>query len=172
MEEKNLNYNYKVEIQKLSEEDGGGFFATVPRLPGCMSDGESYEEIFKNINDAIKCWIDTAKELGRKIPEPESCEADEYSGKLSLRIAKSLHKSISTKAEQEGISINQLIQNYISMGLGYDWGSKHIMINVEYEKEKINNNLNNNQKAIWENVDFNKGQVNPAELVNLIKGRL
>ena len=53
---------------KLSEDYGGGFLAKVPRLPGCMSDGETYEEAMENIQDAIKCWIETAKGLGRVIP--------------------------------------------------------------------------------------------------------
>lgn len=64
-------YNYKVEIIKLSEDDGGGFLAEVPKLPGCISDGETREEALINVQDAIKSWIDTAKDLKRKIPLPE-----------------------------------------------------------------------------------------------------
>jgi predicted RNase H-like HicB family nuclease len=71
--------NYKVEIVKLSEKDGGGYLAHVPKLPGCMSDGETPEEASKNIQDAIKCWIETAKELGREIPE-----FDEYKYKMYI----------------------------------------------------------------------------------------
>ena len=44
--------------------------ATVPDLPGCLSDGESREEAARNIADAIAAWIDEAKKLGREIPEP------------------------------------------------------------------------------------------------------
>lgn len=62
-------FNYKIKIIKLTEEDGGGYLAYVPELPGCMSDGETLEEALKNVQDTIKCWIETAKELGRKVPE-------------------------------------------------------------------------------------------------------
>jgi predicted RNase H-like HicB family nuclease len=51
-------------------EDGGGFLATVPDLPGCMSDGETPEEAVTNVQDAILAWIEAARELGREIPAP------------------------------------------------------------------------------------------------------
>ena len=62
--------DYAVLIEPLSDEDGGGFLATVPDLPGCMSDGESREEAARNIEGAIACWLEEAKALGREIPEP------------------------------------------------------------------------------------------------------
>lgn len=46
------------------------FVAEVPELPGCMADGTSYQEAAANAETAMEAWIDTAKELGRAIPEP------------------------------------------------------------------------------------------------------
>jgi predicted RNase H-like HicB family nuclease len=48
-----------------SEEDGAGFLATVPDLPGCMSDGESEAEAAENVQDAIRCWLEAAQRTGR-----------------------------------------------------------------------------------------------------------
>ena len=62
--------HYRIEIRPLSAEDGGGFAAVVPDLPGCMSDGETQEEAVANVRDAIEQWIDTARAMGRQIPEP------------------------------------------------------------------------------------------------------
>ena len=62
--------DYRIVIEPLSEEDGGGYFATVPDLPGCMSDGETPEEAIVNVQDAILCWIEAAGELGREVPRP------------------------------------------------------------------------------------------------------
>lgn len=62
--------DYPIVIEPLSEEDGGGFLATVPDLPGCMSDGESREEAARNVADAIASWIDEAVRLGRPVPKP------------------------------------------------------------------------------------------------------
>ncbi|SFZ83546.1 Predicted nuclease of the RNAse H fold, HicB family [Devosia enhydra] len=61
---------YPVIIEPLSEDDGGGFFATVPDLPGCMSDGETPEEALINVQDAIAAWIEAATENGQPIPAP------------------------------------------------------------------------------------------------------
>ena len=60
--------DYAVVIEPLSEEDGGGFLATVPDLPGCASDGDTREEAARNVEDAIACWLEEAKALGRAIP--------------------------------------------------------------------------------------------------------
>jgi antitoxin HicB len=63
---------YAVVIEPLSEEDGGGFLATVPDLPGCMSDGDTREEAARNVEDAIASWLEEARLVGRAIPEPRA----------------------------------------------------------------------------------------------------
>ncbi|HEY9010178.1 MAG TPA: type II toxin-antitoxin system HicB family antitoxin [Devosia sp.] len=62
--------SYPVIVSPLTEEDGGGFLATVPDLPGCMSDGETPSEAIENVQDAIEEWLDLARKLGREIPSP------------------------------------------------------------------------------------------------------
>lgn len=52
-----------------SDEDRT-FVADVPELPGCMAHGNTPEEALKNVNEAIKLWLDTAKEFGDPIPKP------------------------------------------------------------------------------------------------------
>lgn len=53
-----------------SEEDQA-FIAEVPELPGCAADGKSYREALANVEVVIEEWIETAKELGRPIPQPK-----------------------------------------------------------------------------------------------------
>lgn len=52
-----------------SEEDQS-FIVEVPELPGCMADGETYEQAVANVQGIIEEWMETAHELGRIIPEP------------------------------------------------------------------------------------------------------
>ncbi len=52
-----------------SEEDAA-FVAEVPELPGCAADGESYQEALHNVEIVMQEWIETAKDLGRPIPQP------------------------------------------------------------------------------------------------------
>lgn len=62
--------HYGVVIEPLSIEDGGGFLATVPDLPGCMSDGETAVEAILNVQDAIRCWLEAAEENRTPAPAP------------------------------------------------------------------------------------------------------
>lgn len=64
--------DYYVDVTHLPPEDGGGWLATVPDLPGCMSDGDTIEEARENVRDAIACWIAAARRLGRAVPSPAS----------------------------------------------------------------------------------------------------
>jgi antitoxin HicB len=61
---------YAVRIERLSDSDGGGYLATVPDLPGCVSDGETPEEALKNVQEAIESWIEAAREWKQDIPKP------------------------------------------------------------------------------------------------------
>lgn len=65
-----MKLEYPVRIERLAESDGGGYLATVPDLPGCMSDGETPEEALKNVQEAIESWIEAAKEWEQEIPRP------------------------------------------------------------------------------------------------------
>ncbi len=56
-------------IMYWSEEDSS-FIVEVPELAGCMADGLTYEQALANARVVIEEWIDTARELGRPIPEP------------------------------------------------------------------------------------------------------
>ena len=64
------NLQYPVLIEPLRPVDGGGLLATVPDLPGCMSDGETPEEALANVRLAIVEWIEEAGEIGHPIPPP------------------------------------------------------------------------------------------------------
>ena len=63
-------HQYRIVIEPLSVEDGGGYLATVPDLPGCMSDGATDAEALANVRGAIAEWLHRAVELGRPVPKP------------------------------------------------------------------------------------------------------
>lgn len=52
-----------------SKEDRA-FVAEVPELPGCAADGATYQEALANVEVVVLEWLETARELGRPIPEP------------------------------------------------------------------------------------------------------
>lgn len=61
----------KYEIIIYWSTDDDAFVAEVPELPGCMADGQTYQEALSNAEVIIKEWINTAVEIGRSIPEPK-----------------------------------------------------------------------------------------------------
>jgi antitoxin HicB len=63
-------HDYQILISPLPEEDGGGFFAEIPDLPGCHSDGETPHEALTNLFDAFEQWIDSMERMGADIPQP------------------------------------------------------------------------------------------------------
>ncbi len=65
-----MKLEYAVRIERLAESDGGGYLATVPDLPGCMSDGATPEEALANVQEAIASWIEAAKEWKQDVPKP------------------------------------------------------------------------------------------------------
>ena len=60
---------YEVIIYWSKEDES--FIAEVPELAGCMADGATYDEALQNAEIVIQEWVDTAKKLGRLIPEPK-----------------------------------------------------------------------------------------------------
>ena len=60
---------YEIIIYWSSEDES--YVAEVPELPGCMAHGDSYESAVKNIREAMRLWLDTAREDGIPIPEPK-----------------------------------------------------------------------------------------------------
>lgn len=99
-----MNLQYAVTFYPDPE---GGYVAQIKDLPGCLTQGETLEETMNNINEARELWIETAYEAGDQIPLPST--DDQYSGKLLVRMPKSLHRHLVETAEREGVSLNQYI---------------------------------------------------------------
>lgn len=98
-----LNMPYKMEIVPDTVE--GGYIASFPELPGCITCGETVESAVANALDAKKEWLEAAIEDGIEVFCPDS--AEKYSGQFKLRLPKSLHKQLAEDAKRDGISMNQ-----------------------------------------------------------------
>ena len=61
---------YSILIQYFIDDDEEYFVATVPELPGCMGDGETYEEALESIQISIELWLEACREMKREIPKP------------------------------------------------------------------------------------------------------
>ncbi len=95
---------YTIIVEPLADEDGGGFVATVPDLPGCMGDGETQDAATADALAAIPSWIEEAARLGRPVPVPGSSL-----GQWRQRVPRSLHQKLKLTADAEGVSLNHLV---------------------------------------------------------------
>ena len=60
----------KYEVIIYWSEDNQAFIAEAPELPGCMAGGSTYQQALSNLEIIISEWIETARELGRSVPQP------------------------------------------------------------------------------------------------------
>lgn len=99
----NLPYNYI--IQPMKDESGSYFYAKILEFDGCQSTGETFEDAYNSLKEAMEGWIETKLDAGFEIPMPLATEG--FSGKFIVRIPKSLHFRLTVEAEKEGVSLNQ-----------------------------------------------------------------
>lgn len=61
----------KYEIILYWSEEDGAYIAEVPELAGCMADGPTAKDALHNVEQIAREWIETAREVGREVPEPK-----------------------------------------------------------------------------------------------------
>ena len=61
----------KYEVIIYWSDEDQAFIAEVPELSGCAADGETYQESLQNLEIIMQEWIETARQLGRSIPQPK-----------------------------------------------------------------------------------------------------
>lgn len=93
-------------IQEMNDESGHYFYGKILELDGCQSTGDTVEELYENLNEAMEGYIEVKLENNMAIPIPQT--ADDYSGKFVVRLPKSLHQRLVIEAQKEGVSLNQL----------------------------------------------------------------
>ncbi len=120
--EEYLRLPYTIEVFRDDDEQNPGWVARVVELPGCITQGDTFEELGEMVEDAMRLWIETAIEDGLDVPEPRPEES--YSGKFIVRIPKSLHRELVEVAEREGVSLNLFASTALSKAIGQMVGMK------------------------------------------------
>lgn len=132
MIEKVLNKPY---ARRLVPDETGGFVASILEFPGCIAEGDTSEEAMQNLDKAASSWVEVALANGYAIREP--IEYHGYSGKIALRLPRSLHRQVAEMAELEDSSINQLLVTAISHYVG----GKQLMNSLSRSAHITNNNV-------------------------------
>lgn len=102
----------KAYARRVTPDPSGGYVVTVSEFPGCVAEGETADEAISNFNQVATSWIESALHQNYPIREPLDFEG--LSGKIALRIPRSLHRDLAEMADLEDVSINQLIVSSIA----------------------------------------------------------
>jgi antitoxin HicB len=105
-----LSLPYRIAVTREGTDDERPWRAVVEELPGCEVRGSTPADATARIPSALAEWVADAQADGRDIPEPR--DARNYSGKLLLRMSKTLHSELAQAAERDQVSLNAYI-NYV-----------------------------------------------------------
>ena len=100
----------------LIPDEKGTFSAQILEFPGCFSQGRTPDEAFQNLENAALAWIEAALLQQQDIPPPSASYG--YTGKVALRLPKSIHKKAMELAQRDGTSLNQYLVSAIAARVG------------------------------------------------------
>lgn len=111
-------FDYHIEI--FRDEQDNDFGAFVKEIPYVSAFGETPADAVKELETAYRLWLESSVENGDEIPAPllKNEVLQEFSGKFSLRIPRSLHHNLVQRAKMENVSLNQEILFLLSYALG------------------------------------------------------
>lgn len=102
-----LKLPYTRIVTEMNDESGHYFYGRILELDGCQSTGDTVEDLYENLNEAMEGYIEVKLENNIPIPLPERTE--DFSGKFNVRLPKTLHQRLAIEANNEGVSLNQLV---------------------------------------------------------------
>ena len=108
----------RVALCPLTGEEGGGWLASFPDLPGCMSDGETPEEALRNAAEAETAWLAANEKWGKTKAEKPA--------RLVARLPRSIHRDLQERASEEGVSVNTMMVTLLAHGLGEISGGRQM----------------------------------------------
>ena len=111
-------HSYPIEVSPLSEEEGGGFQALFPPIAhSVVGYGMTHQEAIAELHAMVPSLLEIVAETGQTLPEVAAeKEWDDFSGKFNVRVAKMLHAQLVELAEDQGVSLNSLVQTVLASG--------------------------------------------------------
>lgn len=109
---------YTITVRKGLFHNEECFEARVSELPDVVEYADSFDEAYALAIDTIETTAAIFEEQGKTMPEP-MIPADDYSGRVMLRLPKSLHRALAKAANSEGVSLNQHLTNVLNYYSGY-----------------------------------------------------
>jgi len=110
----------------VTPDSDGSFLAEIIEFPGCLAVGDTKEEALANLERVAESWVENTLAKGQRVPDPVDNVG--FSGKLVLRMPKTLHKKAANYAARDGVSLNQFIVSCVSEHVGARTYPMHAVI--------------------------------------------
>ena len=116
-------YAYNITVREIDFDGDPHFEARVKELPDVREYGASYGEAYELAIDTIETAATMFDQEGRSFPPPAVLQ-DDFSGRVTLRLSKSLHRALAHSAVDEGVSLNQHLVNVLTYDQGFRTGGR------------------------------------------------
>jgi len=142
-----MNFDYPFVVIPFSDDEFSGYRAFLIDIPAIESIGITKEEALEDLDDVKREWIAYALDKGIIIPEPDTSfpETLTYSGRVTLRMPKTLHRQASEKALFNGVSLNTYLNEVIQRGMSS-------ISNDNYYSFDMQNIVNNEFRETLDNI--------------------
>jgi predicted HicB family RNase H-like nuclease len=113
-----IAYNYNVVVRRVVVENEAMFEARVKEFPDLTEYADTPQEAYELAIDAINTVVEVFAEKGR--PPPAAIEPSiDFSGRVTLRLPKALHRALADAADADDVSLNQHLVNVLSYFTGF-----------------------------------------------------
>ena len=127
-----LDYNFNVFLTYSSGEKE--YLIKYVDFNTIIGVGKTLEEALKEAQENLKIYLDYCKDNSIAIPNPSLEEEKDYSGKITLRMSKTLHQKVDERARKEGISVNSLVNEALN---SYLYEKDVIELLLDNAKDKL-----------------------------------
>lgn len=110
-------HDYSITVRRILAEEGPCFEARVRELPDVAEYADTYQEAYQLAVDTIETTAEALRERGRRMPDPAPV-SDDYSGRVTVRVPRHLHRELALAAEAEGVSLNLFIATALAAHTG------------------------------------------------------
>lgn len=142
---------YSISVKK-EDHDGEVFFVgRVAEFPNISVFEETFQSAYLLIIDAISSLKAIADTKGSTLPQPFICSEEDFSGRITLRLPKSLHAKAYRLAEQDNSSFNQYLVTAIATYVGEADGIARI---VDHVSHRLMSDILGGIASVWRMVTY------------------
>lgn len=130
---------YTISLKRINEDGEDMYYAHVSEIPDISAYGDTHSEVYDQVIEALTILQNEAASQGRTFPKPfNTNNLMSYSGRVTLRMSKSMHGEVAKCAEEDGVSLNQWIIEAISQRRGFNVNTKNHNQSLTFSSKVLN----------------------------------